>query len=226
MSTLTSQVQFSESPASAKEFFVVIEILAAFSGILLYIWRWQYSHSWLWVPMLALVLASHLAHRDSLRDLGLTLHSIRQSAQVVLPAALAVLLPALAYGLVKGSVRPELAGWPVLRYFGAYLVWCAFQQYLTQSYFHNRLMRIVRNRHASSALTALMFGAAHIPNPLLMAVTTLGGFALSEVFARHRNIWPLALAQAVCGAMLAVLAPAAVIHNMRVGPGYFFFGKY
>jgi CAAX prenyl protease-like protein len=176
--------------------------------------------------MLAFVLASHIAHHDSLRDLGLTFHTMRQNAQIILPLALAVLLPPLAYGLVKGTIRPQLAEWPELRYFGAYLVWCAFQQYLTQSYFHNRLMRIVRNRHASSALTALMFGAAHIPNPLLMAVTTLGGFALSEVFARHRNIWPLALAQAVCGAMLAALAPAAVIHNMRVGPGYFFFGKY
>ena len=176
--------------------------------------------------MLVFVLGTHLVHHDSLRDLGLTFHAMRQSAQIVLPAALVALLPAVVYGLAKGILLPEVAHWNALRYFGGYLVWCTFQQYLTQSFFHTRLMRIVENRHVSSALVGVMFGAAHIPNPILMAVTTLGGFVLAEVFARHRNIWPLALAQAVCGALLAALVPASMIHHMRVGPGYFFFGQH
>lgn len=107
--------------------------------------------------------------------------------------------------------------------FAMYGLWCVFQQYLMQSYFHRRLMSMSRNHHLTSALVALMFGAAHIPNPILMAATTAGGFILAQVFARHRNIWPLALAQTVGGFLIAALSPSSLIHSMRVGPGYFFF---
>ena len=70
--------------------------------------------------------------------------------------------------------------------------WCAFQQYLTQSYFNNRLMLVIRNRHVSSALVGIMFSATHIPNLILMIATLVAGFVFAEVFARYRNIWPLA----------------------------------
>jgi membrane protease YdiL (CAAX protease family) len=84
-------------------------------------------------------------------------------------------------------------------------------------------MGVMRNRHLSSFLVGLMFGAAHIPNPVLMVVTTVAGVIFSEVFARHRNIWPLALAQTVGGFLIAAISPSYLIHNMRVGPSYFFF---
>ena len=82
----------------------------------------------------------------------------------------------------------------------------------------------MRSPHLSSSLVALKFGAAHIPNPILMVVTTAGGFVLAEIYARHRNIWPLALAQTVGGFLAAALAPASAINNMRVGTGYLFYG--
>jgi membrane protease YdiL (CAAX protease family) len=85
-------------------------------------------------------------------------------------------------------------------------------------------MKAVRNRHLSSLLVGILFGSAHIPNPILMVATTVAGFVFAEVFARHRNIWPIALAQAVGGLLIAAVSPASLIHNMRVGPGYLFFG--
>jgi hypothetical protein len=227
MGTITSPVEISPASArrSGKQGLAALEVLAVFAGILLYIWRWQYSHPYFWIPFLAVVLLSHWVHHDSLRDLGLSLHGLRASAAIIIPLGLLILLPAFVYGVVSGAVVPA---WPDLRtlhYFGVYLLWCIFQQYLTQSFFHNRLLGIFKSRHASSLLVAVMFGAAHIPNAVLMGVTTAGGFLLAEVFARHRNIWPLALVQAVAGCLAAVLVPAALIHNMRVGPGYFFYGK-
>jgi membrane protease YdiL (CAAX protease family) len=114
--------------------------------------------------------------------------------------------------------------WQALVMLLGYGCWCAFQQYLTQSYFHNRLMLVIRNRHLSSALVGIMFSATHIPNIILMVATLVAGFVFAEVFSRHRNIWPLALAQAVGGLLLAAVAPDALIHHMRVGPGYFFYG--
>lgn len=172
--------------------------------------------------LLAIVLASHVVHKDRLASMGLTLHELRESGQVVLPIALALFLPAVLYGIVERGLSIVLQpGLRVLPSFALYGLWCVFQQYLMQSYFHNRLMAVSANRHLTSSVVALMFGAAHLPNPILTVATTLGGFLLAEIFARHRNIFPLALAQTVGGFLIAVLSPPALIHNMRVGPGYF-----
>jgi hypothetical protein len=201
--------------------FTALEVALVYAGILVYIWRWQYTWPRAWMALLAMILTSHALHRDTLSGLGLIWTGLGTSARLVLPAAVAIYLPLLLYGFTHHSLELLRPTWqslaPLLNYGG----WCVFQQYLAQSYFHNRLLRIIRNRNLSSALLALMFGAAHIPNPLLMVATAIAGFLFAEVFARHRNIWPLALAQAVGGLLLAAAVPDAVIHHMRVGPGYY-----
>jgi len=228
MSTVTSQsdVGAAGGRAPAAAFATALEVALVYAGILLYIWRWQFTYPRAWVALLAVVLVSHVAHRDRLAELGLTFHGLRASARFVLPLALAFFLPAVIYGFASGALRVIQPGGRTLISFLGYGAWCIFQQYLMQSYFHHRLMGLTPNRHLSSALVALMFGAAHIPNPVLTVATTLGGLLLAEVFTRHRNIFPLALAQTVGGFLIAVLSPAALIHNMRVGPGYFFYAPH
>ncbi|MCL5671592.1 MAG: hypothetical protein M1423_09920, partial [Acidobacteria bacterium] len=81
----------------------------------------------------------------------------------------------------------------------------------------------MRTPHLSSFAIALMFAGAHIPNPILMVATFAGGFVFAEIFVRHPNIWPLAFVQAVAGFLIGALSPPWIIHNMRVGPGYFFY---
>lgn len=200
-------------------------MLVVYAGILLYIWRWQFTHPLAWMPLLAAVLLSHLIHRDSLRTLGLGQADFMKSARLILPLALLILAPVTACGFISGRLSFEMLRLNALGSIGSYAVWCCFQQYLAQSFFHTRLASVVQNRHHSSLAIGLMFGAAHIPNPILVAVTAVGGFVLAEVFARQRNIWPLALAQAAAGLLLAALVPAGFIHNMRVGPGYYFYGN-
>ena len=225
MSTQTSQsVAAASSHAAWKFLATTLEVLLVYAGILLYIWRWQFTHPRVWTVLLACVLASHILHRDSLRNLGLTFENLRPSAQSILPLALALFLPITIYGFASGKLLLVVPNMRTLMSFAGYGLWSLFQQYVTQSYFHNRLMHLVDNHHLSSLMVALMFGGAHIPNEILMIATTFGGFILAEVFARHRNIYPLALAHAVGGFLIAALTPAALIHNMRVGPGYFFFG--
>jgi len=199
------------------------EIVLVYASILFYIWRWQLVYPRVWIGLLAIVLTSHIVHRDRLTSMGLTIHGLRESGQVILPIALAIFLPAVFYGILQRGLwvvpPPGLRALPA---FALYGLWCVFQQYLMQSYFHNRLMEVSANRHLTSSVVALMFGAAHLPNPILTVVTTLGGLLFAEIFARHRNIFPLALAQTVGGFLVAVLSPPELIHNMRVGPGYFF----
>jgi len=227
MSTKTSQLEVSSSATAtpAARLATGVELLLVYAGILLYIWRWQFTYPHAWIPLLAIVLASHVAHGEGLHDLGLTWRGLRASAGLIFPLALTVYIPFLLYGFASRTLTLTLPNRRSLVMLATYGVWCLFQQYLAQSYIHNRLMRIFRSRHLSSLLVGVMFGAAHIPNPILLVATSLGGFVLAEVFARHRNIWPLALAQAVGGFLIAALSPPALIHNMRVGPGYFTYGQ-
>ena len=165
-----------------------------------------------------------MLHRDTWRGLGLGLTGLRASAQWVLPLAILLYLPLLFYGWEQHRLVALRPTWQSLLSLLGYGAWCAFQQYLTQSYFNNRLMLIIRNRHLSSVLVGIMFSATHIPNIILMVATLIGGIVFAEVFARYRNIWPLALAQAVGGFLLAAVTPDTLMHHLRVGPGYFFYG--
>ncbi len=201
-----------------------LEVLLVYAGILLYIWRWQFSRPHFWIAFLAIMVLSHLARRERPRDLGLTVLGLRANAEKILPFVLAIYLPLVLYGFARHRLVLLVPGKQSLVWFTAYLSWCALQQYLAQSYFHRRLMSVVEHPHRRSLVVGLMFGATHIPNPILMVVTTLAGFIFAEVFARHRNIWPLALAQAAGGFLIAAISPPSLIHNMRVGPGYYFYG--
>ncbi|MGO8819355.1 MAG: type II CAAX prenyl endopeptidase Rce1 family protein [Terriglobia bacterium] len=200
------------------------EVALIFAGILAYIWRWQHTIPLAWIALWALILVSHVLHRDTLRGLGLGTTDLRANAQWVLPLAIILYVPMLIYGFYHHRLALLHPSWYSLVALFGYGSWCVFQQYLTQSYFNNRLMLIIRNRHLSSAVVGIMFSATHIPNLILMVATFIAGLVFAEVFARYRNIWPLALAQAVGGLLLAAVAPDAMIHHMRVGPGYFFYG--
>jgi CAAX prenyl protease-like protein len=225
MGTATSETNVaSREKSRAARWATAIEVLAVFAGILAYIWRWQHSHPWVWVGLAAAVAASHIIHHDTWTQLGLSARELRASASVALPLFVILAVPLVTYALLKHILTPDWPGPRAALYFGGYGAWCAVQQYLAQSYFFNRLESVLESRHWSAAMVALMFGGAHIPNPVLMVVTSCAAFLFSEIFAMHRNIWPLALVQTVGGALVAALAPAWLIHNMRVGPGYFFYG--
>jgi hypothetical protein len=228
MSTLTSVEKMKSRGGPSADRWpplgTALEILAIYAGILHYIWRWQFAFPHAWMALWAAILLSHLAHRDTLRSLGLAWTGLRASSEVVLPLVLALCIPLLVYGFVRHSLALLRPSPHALLPLVQYAAWCLVQQYLTQSYFHNRLMSLITKRHVTSLLVGVMFGSAHIPNPILMVATALGGFIFAEIFAKHRNIWPLALAQALGGFVLAAVAPASLMHNMRVGPGYFFFG--
>jgi len=198
--------------------------LLIYAGIIAYIWRWPNTRTHIWMALWGIILVSHVVHRDTLHSLGLSLDGMRANAQLVLPIALACYIPLVAYGVARHALTLAPLNRHAALSFLGYSIWCAFQQYLAQSYFHNRLSGAIPNRHLAALLVGVIFGSAHIPNPILMVATTVAGFIFAEIFARHRNIWPIALAQAVGGLLLAAVSPASLMHNMRVGPGYLFYG--
>jgi Type II CAAX prenyl endopeptidase Rce1-like len=206
-----------------KPWITASEVLAVYAATLLYIWRWQEDHPFLWIPMLAAVLFSQWFHHDTLEAMGLTGREFRPCARASLPF-LAVVIIAGSFCAVMGhdSTARVLSPRAGLTFAG-YLVWCSLQQYLTQSYFHRRLMKLIRSPHLRSVAVGLLFAGVHIPNPVLMVATFTGGVVFAEIFTRHPNIWPLAFVQAVAGFLIGALSPPWLIHGMRVGPGYFLF---
>ena len=101
-----------------------------------------------------------------------------------------------------------------------YIIWTFVQQLLMQCFFLSRLLRLLPNAKLAALATAIIFAAAHLPNPILAPVTLLWGLAACLLFLRYRNLYTLAIAHAILGVTLTIAVPASAHHNMRVGLGY------
>lgn len=197
------------------------EVSFVFAGVVAYIWRLQFTFPDFAVVLLVFIIATFFLHRDRLQDLGLGSHGLLAGMrEVAIPALMiggvlavaAVLRDALPLGLFAAD---KLAG------LGKYFAWCLLQEFVLQSFFANRLVLIFKDQRRAAWMNGLIFAAVHIPNPVLVPVTLLGGYLLTRIFFSTRNLVPLALAQAIVGSLLAVAVPATWHHGLRVGPGYY-----
>jgi membrane protease YdiL (CAAX protease family) len=109
------------------------------------------------------------------------------------------------------------------RRFIGYLAFCLLQQVALNSFLTNRLLGYFEKAWPAAVLAGVLFAALHWPNPVLVPLTLVGGVAMSWLFAHERNILPLALGQAILGALVWWAFPLAWHHSMRVGPGFWSF---
>jgi len=185
-----------------------------------YIWRLQFTAPRAWLVVPVWLLASFLLHRDTPKTLGWRGDNLwpatRRAAVVFAILAAGLLLSGLLLGAPR-RIPPHLVS---LRRLWSYFAFCLLQQVALQSLLNNRLMAAVPRRSTSSLLAGTIFSALHWPNPVLVPVTLAGGTALAWLFARERNILPLAAGQAILGALVWWAFPLAWHHSLRVGPGY------
>ncbi len=212
---------------SARRWTAFISLLEAV-GLSLYvacfIWRLQFSWRWSWMVIAVWMTASFLIHRDTPKTLGWRADNLRPATR---QAAIAFALLALAVclaGLFLGALHRLPAHLLSLRRFGSYLAFCLLQQVALQSYLTNRLLTALPSRWEACLFAGAIFGALHWPNPVLVPITFAGGVVMSWLFARERNVLPLALGQAILGSLIWWAFPLAWHHSMRVGPGYYTFG--
>lgn len=167
----------------------------------------------------ALAAAWASSERRFWPQLGLDAASVRGGWWIApLGAAFAGLILLAAWW--HHTLRPPAGGVSVYVDVLLNLIWALAQQFLAQSFFFLRLEHLLRSGSRAVIATALVFASAHIPNPVLVPVTLAGGLMLSEVFRRHRTLYPLAVAHALVALSLAVSVPESVLHDMRVGIGY------
>jgi hypothetical protein len=187
--------------------------------ILLFIWRWQRTHFDAWMVFPIWIVASFLIHRDTPKTLGWRADNLKRSgieAGIFFGVAIAVVLLIAA---IRGM--PHHLAWQAMgQHLWTYFAFCLLQQVALNSFLNNRAIALFSRPWVSSLIAGIIFASAHFPNPVLVPITLVGGVAMTWLFRRNRNILPLALGQAIVGSLLAWAFPAAWIHNLRVGPGY------
>jgi len=210
-----------DGPAGRISYLAEALAFSAFVG--LYIWRWQTA--WpqsAWV-MGVWLLVSALLRRDTPKTLGWRADNLpaatRRALLFFVPAALAVCVVGLFLGMLRRM--PEHLIQP--RRFWGYLMFCVLQQVALNSFVANRLFAYFKRGWQAALLAGIIFAVLHWPNPVLVPLTLIGGTAMAWLFSRERNILPLALGQAVLGALVWWAFPVVWHHSMRVGPGYWTF---
>jgi membrane protease YdiL (CAAX protease family) len=194
----------------------ILEPILMYTLILAYIWKLRHVETKLWIPILALMLLSHVFHREIPRRLGFGLRNLRECTHELAPAVAFLAIVMVACGLLLHTTR-RIGFDSAFLSLAAYLPWGLLQQYILNGYFFNRLAPLFPRRIAA-LIAAVLFSGAHVPNPFLMAVTLIGGYFSALVYSRHRNLYILGLAHAAVGFLLYLLVPDSISHHLRVGP--------
>ena len=197
----------------------IAEIAISYSLILAVMWTPRPWQKFLWWAA-ALVIAFLAARTfEGRREAGIRAANFLRSFWVV-GVALLMASVAVLIGMRMHTLRFTGGFGLFIETYWAYALWSGAQQFLMQSFFLSRLLRVLpTSRYAVFAATGL-FALAHLPNPFLTVVTIFWGLAACLLFLRYRNLWTLALTHAILGITIAVTIPGQMDHNMRVGLGY------
>ncbi len=197
----------------------LVELALAYGLILITVWVPNPPQRYLFWVCFVWIVGSTIARRDSLRTLGLGLTGLLRSLWII-GAALLCAAVAIVIASRLGTVHRLHGPTPMLSHVRGYLVWSVMQQFILQSYFLLRLLRLLPNRSAAVFAAAGIFSLAHLPNPILTPVTLLWGILACSLFLRYRNIYALGFAHGILGLTVAIVVPNALHRHMRVGLGY------
>ena len=197
---------------------------AAFTAVVgIYIWRWQLHRPNTWIVFPVWLIVSWAAHRDTPKTLGWRADNLwpatRRATKIFALFITALFLIGVFLGALHRLHFPLLEP----RRFASYFAFCVLQEVGLQSLVMNRMLGAIRNEWIASSVSAAFFAALHWPNPVLLPLTFIGGTAMCWLFARERNIIPLAIGQAILGSLVWWAFPLAWHHGMRVGPGFYSF---
>jgi hypothetical protein len=199
------------------------EALAFAALVAMYIWKWQEASPRSWWILAAWMVLSALVRRDTPKTLGWRADNLRTATRKAIPFFAIASLAVCGAGLFLGMLQRLPAHLLEPRRFIGYLAFCLLQQVALNSFLTNRLYSYFARAWPAATVAGTIFAALHWPNPVLLPLTLAGGVAMAGLFARERNILPLALGQAVLGALVWWAFPLAWHHSMRVGPGYWTF---
>jgi membrane protease YdiL (CAAX protease family) len=196
-----------------------IELVSVITAIELVLWNEGMARFVLYLVANVWVLYVALRQGRSARELGVGSSGFSASAWIMAAAA-GTALAIVGMGVANGTLHILFGVKPIVLHVGAYALWALMQQFVAQSYFFLQIEALTGSSRKAVIGSGLIFGLLHIPNPVLLIVTTIGGLLFSALFCRYRNIYPLAFAHAAVALAIAVSLPNNVHRHMRVGIGY------
>jgi len=207
------------------KYLTLLEALLFVALVACYIWRFQeaWPRSWLVFP--AWLIISLVIHGDTPKTMGWRADNLGLSARQAAPVFGAFIVALFLGGWFCGALHRPPVHLTDGRRFLSYFSFCLLQQVALNSYLMNRFLSVFEGAVTPVLLAAAIFGGLHWPNPVLVPLTFIGGVAVCWLFTRHRNILPLSFGQAILGGLVWWAFPLAWHHSMRVGPGYYTFGR-
>jgi membrane protease YdiL (CAAX protease family) len=197
----------------------IAELCIGYGLILIVIWTPNpLQHILYWVAFAWIAITAILRRKETAPN-GLGFEGLLPSFWIV-GAAVIVFFAGVALAMHLHTLHALYGPLPVITHVWGYALWALMQQFILQIYVLTRLLRLGMNRTPAVVLSAILFAAAHIPNPILVALTLVWGAISCMLFLRYRNLYTVALAHGILGMCLAITVPNHINHHMRVGLGY------
>jgi membrane protease YdiL (CAAX protease family) len=180
------------------------------------------KRSWLiLVPSLlafGLMVFSHYERGETLRDIGFRLDNFVSATRLIaLPTLVAMALIAFsAWGLISS----EFSMRPIRLRLLLVPAWALMQQYALQGFLNRRAQMVLGSGWKSVVAVAILFSIFHLPSPLLIVLTLLGGLAWAFAYQRQPNLFALALSHFAVSITLTLTLPTDLSRNLRVGLRY------
>lgn len=198
----------------------LIELACVYLLILFYIWRLRDGQSWL--PILAVIIGSHLVYREGPQKLGFWPVNFKKVFVDTLNSEKVLWLVCVALPLVFIMPWREMTWRHALGNLGKDCLFGLVQQYLLCGYVTNRLITCNSGDQERANIVwagAVLFSLAHLPNMFLMFATAVGGCAAIKIFLRYRNLWFLALAHGLVKfCLFLVTTDGWPAYGFKIGP--------
>lgn len=167
---------------------------------------------------LGLMVVSHIERGETLRDIGFRTDNFFAACRLLLLPTVAAVVVIIAAGwftqhaLFTSPWRPRFALLPF---------WALFQQYSLNGFINRRAQMAFGKGTKSVALVAIIFAVLHLPNPLLVILTFIGGLVWAAVYQRQPNLFALTLSHSIASLTLALTISPNLLNSLRVGFKYF-----
>jgi len=99
------------------------------------------------------------------------------------------------------------------------VVWGGSQQWVLQTVVLREAQRI-SSRPNGIVIAAVLFGAVHLPNPLLTPLTAVAAVVWCRLYDRHPNILPLAFSHGLGTLALRYAFDETITGRLRIGAAY------
>ncbi|HXN25385.1 MAG TPA: CPBP family intramembrane glutamic endopeptidase [Candidatus Dormibacteraeota bacterium] len=221
----TSERSAKQMGSALRRRVALIEAVAFSFFIAAFIWQLQFTHRQSWIIFPVWLAVSFFLYRDTPTSLGWRADNVWPATRraVIVFAVLSIAVSSIGFCLGWQHRVPVISFGHLWNYFA----FCLLQEVALQSFLTNRLLMFFggsSERWEAVLIAGAMFGAMHWPNPVLVPITFVGGTMMAWLFARERNIIPLAVGQAILGMLVWWAFPISWHHGMRVGPGFYTFG--